>query len=55
VLGVERKAALVLFERPGHDAKAQLVHACPSFGRASSGKLTFKCYGECLVAVGSEV
>ena len=27
VMGVERKPALVLLERPGHDAEAQLVHA----------------------------
>jgi hypothetical protein len=33
VLGVEGKAALVLVERAGHDAKAQLVHAA-SFGWA---------------------
>jgi hypothetical protein len=30
---MERKAALVLLERPGHDAKAQLVHGA-SFGWA---------------------
>jgi hypothetical protein len=53
VLGVERKAALVLFERPGHDAKAQLVHASP-FGPSVERKAHVQVFWRVLVAVGSE-
>ena len=54
MLGMEGKAALVLFARPGHDAKAQLVHGASFFRAGVGGRLTFKCHGECMVAVGSE-
>ena len=39
VLGMERKPALVLLARPGHDAEAQLVHAVLRLGpfRTPSG------------------
>jgi hypothetical protein len=54
VLGMEWKAALVLFERPGHDAKAQLVHASPSFGPSVERKAHVQVFWRVLVAVGSE-